>query len=168
MIVMDEDDCVVDITKFYLDFSVDESCGKCAPCRIGGRTLFNLLDKISKGNGTPEDVGSMERLSKAMQRTSLCGLGQTTPNPVMSVIRHFNDELMSHINDKKCPACKCTDLVHYRIDPEACIGCTVCARRCPVSCIAGERKQAHVIDQTACVKCGACLEACKFGAVIKE
>jgi NADH:ubiquinone oxidoreductase subunit F (NADH-binding)/(2Fe-2S) ferredoxin len=168
MIVMDEDDCVVDITKFYLDFSVDESCGKCAPCRIGGRTLYNLLDKVSKGNATIDDVASMETLSKAMQRTSLCGLGQTTPNPVMSVIRHFNDELMAHIEGKKCPAGKCADLVHYRIDAEACIGCTVCARRCPVNCISGEKKQAHVIDQSACVKCGACLVACKFGAVIKE
>ncbi len=168
MIVMDEDDCVVDITKFYLDFSVDESCGKCSPCRIGGRTLYNMLDGISKGQGKVEDLAQMETLSHAMQRASLCGLGQTTPNPVRSVIRHFNDELMAHIEGKTCPAGKCQDLVTYSIDGEACIGCTVCARRCPVNCIKGEVKKVHVIDQDACVKCGACLEACKFSAVLKS
>jgi len=168
MIVMDEDDCVVDITRFYLDFSVDESCGKCAPCRIGGRTLLNLLDKVANGNGTVEDVEQMQTLSHAMQRASLCGLGQTTPNPVLSVIRHFKDELMEHIEHKHCPAGKCSKLVTFTIDPDACIGCTVCARRCPVSCISGERKAVHVIDQSKCVKCGACLEACKFGAVLKS
>jgi NADH:ubiquinone oxidoreductase subunit F (NADH-binding)/(2Fe-2S) ferredoxin/Pyruvate/2-oxoacid:ferredoxin oxidoreductase delta subunit len=168
MIVMDEDDCVVDITKFYLDFSVDESCGKCSPCRIGGRTLYNMLDRISKGQGKVEDLPQMETLSHAMQRASLCGLGQTTPNPVRSVIRHFNDELMAHIEGKCCPAGKCQDLVKYTIDGAKCIGCTVCARRCPVNCISGEVKKVHVIDQDACVKCGACLEACKFSAVIKS
>lgn len=168
MIVMDEDDCVVDITRFYLDFSVDESCGKCAPCRIGGRTLLNLLDKVAGGNATVEDVEQMQTLSHAMQRASLCGLGQTTPNPVLSVIRHFKDELMEHIDHKHCPAGKCSKLVTFTIDPDACIGCTVCARRCPVNCISGERKAVHVIDQSRCVKCGACLEACKFGAVLKS
>lgn len=168
MIVMDEDDCVVDITKFYLDFSVDESCGKCSPCRIGGRTLYNILDRISKGQGKADDIAQMETLSHAMQRASLCGLGQTTPNPVRSVIRHFNEELMAHIDDKTCPAGKCQDLVQYTIDGVACIGCTVCARRCPVNCIKGEVKKVHVIDQDACVKCGACLKACKFGAVLKS
>lgn len=168
MIVMDEDDCVVDITKFYLDFSVEESCGKCAPCRIGGRTLLNLLEKISAGNGTDDDIATMQKLSTAMQKASLCGLGQTTPNPVLSVIRHFNEELMTHINDKKCPAGKCSKLVTFTIDKEACIGCTVCARRCPVNCISGERKLPHEIDQSKCVKCGECLAACKFNAVLKS
>ena len=168
MIVMDEDDCVVDITKFYLDFSVEESCGKCAPCRIGGRTLLNLLEKIAAGNGTGDDIATMQKLSTAMQKASLCGLGQTTPNPVLSVIRHFNDELMSHIDDKKCPAGKCSKLVTFTIDKEACIGCTVCARRCPVNCISGERKLPHEIDQSRCIKCGECLAACKFNAVLKS
>ncbi len=168
MIVMDEDDCVVDVTKFYLDFSVDESCGKCAPCRIGGKTLLTLLDRVSKGTATDADVDTMKQLAVAMQRASLCGLGQTTPNPVLSIIRHFNDELQAHIQDRSCPAGKCKDLVRFEIDPEACIGCTVCARRCPVNCISGEPKQVHVIDQDRCVKCGACLEACKFNAVIKS
>ncbi len=168
MIVMDEDDCVLDVTKFYLDFSVDESCGKCAPCRIGGKTLLTLLDRISKGTGTEDDLAHMKQLSVAMQRASLCGLGQTTPNPVLSIIRHFEDELNNHIQDRHCPAGKCTALVRFEIDPEACIGCTVCARRCPVNCIAGDRKLPHVIDQERCVKCGACLEACKFNAVIKS
>jgi len=168
MIVMDEDDCVVDITRFYLDFSVDESCGKCAPCRIGGRTLLNMLDKIATGGATLEDVSKMETLCTAMQRASLCGLGQTTPNPVLSVIRHFREELMEHIEHKHCPAGKCKSLVTFTIDAATCIGCTVCARRCPVSCISGERKAAHVIDQSKCIKCGACLDACKFGAVLKS
>jgi NADH:ubiquinone oxidoreductase subunit F (NADH-binding)/(2Fe-2S) ferredoxin len=168
MIVMDEDDCVVDITKFYLAFSVDESCGKCAPCRIGGRQLLDYMEKISSGQATDEDLEKIKDIAFAMQKASLCGLGQTTPNPALSVMRHFESELMEHVRNKRCPAGKCKNLVVYTIDPEACIGCTVCARRCPVNCIRGERKKTHEIDQSQCVKCGVCLEACKFGAVVKS
>lgn len=166
MIVMDEDDCIVDVAKFYLEFTVEESCGKCAPCRIGGRKLFNLLDKISKGNGTMEDLDTMTQIGKAMTTASLCGLGQTASNPVISTMKYFRDEYLAHIVDKKCHAGKCKELVTYSIEAEKCIGCTVCARKCPVNCIAGERKAPHVIDQSKCIKCGACYDACKFDAVI--
>ena len=167
MIVMDEDDCIVDVTKFYLEFAVDESCGKCSPCRIGGRKLLDILDRISKGNGKVEDLDQIESIANAMKKASLCGLGQTTPNPTLSLIRYFKDEIMAHIVDKTCPAGKCKDLVKFTIDTEKCIGCTLCARRCPVPCIAGDKRQPHVIDQEACIKCGECFNACKFDAVIK-
>ncbi len=165
MIVMDEEDCMVDVAKFYLEFTVDESCGKCAPCRIGGRTLYNMLCDVTKGKGTINDVKKMKDIATAMQRTSLCGLGQTAPNPVISVLRHFNDEFMAHIEEKRCPAGRCSELVTYYILPEKCIGCTLCARRCPVGCIKGERRGVHVIEQEQCIKCGECYKACKFEAV---
>ncbi|MFP4417124.1 MAG: NADH-ubiquinone oxidoreductase-F iron-sulfur binding region domain-containing protein [Chitinivibrionales bacterium] len=168
MIVMDEDDCIVDVAKFYLDFTVDESCGKCAPCRIGGRSLFNLMDNITKGKGSVEDIKKMRDIGHAMQKASLCGLGQTAPNPVISVLKYFEEEFMAHIIDKKCPAGKCTELVRYMILPDKCIGCGLCARRCPVNCISGEKRQPHVIDQQACIKCGECFQVCKFDAVGKE
>jgi len=168
MIVMDDEDCIVDIVKFYLDFSVEESCGKCAPCRIGGRKLLNIMNKITKGTGTMEDIDTMRSIGSAMQRASLCMLGATTPNPVLSTLKYFPEEYLAHIKDHKCPAGKCKALVTYRIDKEKCIGCTVCARKCPVPCIAGERKLPHEIDQSKCIKCGACFEACKFGAVVVE
>ncbi len=168
MIVMDEDDCIVDVTKFYLDFSVDESCGKCSPCRIGGKSLYNILDRITKGKGTLEDLDQMKEIGVAMQRASLCGLGQTTPNPILSTMNYFADEYRAHIVDKKCPAKKCTDLVSYTIEEDKCIGCTVCSRKCPVSAIQGERKSSHIIDQESCVKCGVCFDVCKFDAVIVE
>jgi len=167
LIVMDEDDCMLDIAKFYLDFTVDESCGKCAPCRIGGKQLYGILDGISKGNGEIEDIQKLKDISLAMQRASLCGLGQTAPNPVASTLRYFENEYMEHIVDKKCSAGVCKDLLQFVIHKDKCVGCTVCARKCPVNAISGERKQPHEIDQSACIKCGACYEACKFQAITR-
>ena len=165
LIVMDEDDCIPDIAKFYLDFTVDESCGKCAPCRIGGRKLLNYLDKICKGEGSHEDIENMKEISEAMSRASLCGLGQTASNPVQSSLRYFMDEYKEHIDEKKCRAGKCKNLLCYSIDTAKCVGCTACARVCPVNAIAGERKQPHIIDAAKCIKCGQCFEVCKFHAV---
>ncbi|MCF7863999.1 MAG: NADH-quinone oxidoreductase subunit NuoF [Kiritimatiellales bacterium] len=167
MIVMDEDDCMIDVTKFYLEFTVDESCGKCAPCRIGGRTNYNILDKISKGKGTLEDLETLKVVGHAMRKASLCGLGQTAPNPIMSTMKYFENEYLAHINDKKCPAGKCKDLLSYTIVAEKCVGCTACARVCPVGCISGEVKAVHMIDQDQCIKCGQCLTKCKFDAILK-
>ena len=165
LIVMDETDCVVDIAKFYLDFTVEESCGKCAPCRIGGRKLLNYLTKISEGNGTMEDLEAMERIAKAMCKASLCGLGQSAANPVLSMLKYFKDEVVEHVVDKKCRAGKCSKLIQYKIDPAKCKGCTMCARKCPAGAISGALKNPHVIDTTKCVKCGACEATCKFGAI---
>jgi len=165
LIVMDEDDCIPNIAKFYLDFTVDESCGKCAPCRIGGRKLLNYLEKICNGDGTSADIENMQEISEAMARASLCGLGQTASNPVKSSLRYFMDEYKEHIDEKKCRAGKCKNLLRYTIDTAKCVGCTACARVCPASAIAGERKQPHVIDKTKCIKCGQCFEVCKFHAV---
>ena len=167
MIVMDEDDCMVDVNKFYLDFTVDESCGKCAPCRIGGRTICNLLGKITSGNGEESDIKLIQELAFAMQKASLCGLGQTAPNPVLSTLRYFPEELMAHIRERKCPSGKCRDLVQYTILPDKCIGCGLCARRCPVPCIAGEKRKPHKIDAARCIKCGECYNVCKFDAVTR-
>jgi len=168
MIVMDEDDCVVDVSKFYMAFCVDESCGKCAPCRIGTNQMHALLDKISKGTGEEADLDKLDRIGKAMTKASLCLLGGSAANPTMSTIRHFRDEYLEHIRDHKCRAGKCKELVIYEINPEKCIGCGLCARKCPVPCIAGEKKQPHVIDFSRCLKCGECFKACKFGAVVKR
>ncbi|MFZ2636457.1 MAG: NADH-quinone oxidoreductase subunit NuoF, partial [Rectinemataceae bacterium] len=168
MIVMDEDDCVVDVSKFYMYFCVDESCGKCAPCRIGTNQMHSILDKISKGKGEESDLASLEKIGKAMTKASLCLLGGSAANPTLSTIRHFREEYLEHIRDHKCRAGKCKDLVVYEIDPVKCIGCGLCARRCPVPCIAGEKKQPHVIDKARCIKCGECFAACRFGAVIKR
>lgn len=165
MIVMDEDDCMVDVTRFYLEFSVDESCGKCAPCRIGGQKLHSILSRITEGRAHDQDLENLDAIGNAMQHASLCGLGQTAPNPVISTLQSFRDEYEAHIRDRRCPARHCKALVRYEIDPEACIGCTVCARKCPVNCIHGERKAVHWIDQEECIKCGECYAVCKFGAV---
>ena len=165
LIVMDETDCVVDIAKFYLDFTVDESCGKCAPCRIGGRKLLNYLKKISEGRGTEQDIADMRQICDAMNKASLCGLGQTASNPVRSTLQYFMDEYMEHIKDKKCRSGKCSRLVQYKIDAAKCKGCTMCARKCPAGAITGALKAPHVIDASKCVKCGACEATCKFGAI---
>jgi NADP-reducing hydrogenase subunit HndC len=144
---------------------VDESCGKCAPCRIGGRQLYDTLDRLTKGKGVLEDIANMKKIGAAMQKASLCGLGQTAPNPVLSALNTFEEEYMEHIDKKFCRAGKCKDLMRYTIIEDKCIGCTLCARKCPVNCISGERKQPHLIDQDACIKCGECFNACKFDAV---
>jgi len=166
LIVMDEDDCIVDVAKFYLEFTVDESCGKCAPCRIGGRTLQQLLEKITNGNGELSDLDTMKEIGMAMQKASLCGLGQTAPNPVMSTIRYFEEEYREHILDRHCRARKCKNLIQYNIT-DKCVGCTVCARVCPAQCISGKVKEQHVIDQERCIKCGQCMASCKFSAITK-
>jgi NADH-quinone oxidoreductase subunit F/NADP-reducing hydrogenase subunit HndC len=166
MIVMDEDDCVVDVSKFYMEFCVDESCGKCSPCRIGTRQIHELLEKISRGQGTMEDLEKIKEIGFAMQKSSLCALGQTAPNPTLSTIRKFESEYLAHIKDHKCPSGKCKHLVTFLIN-EKCIGCGACARKCPANCITGEKKARHVIDQSKCLKCGECFKTCKFGAVVK-
>ena len=167
LIVMDEDNCMVDIAKFFLEFTVDESCGKCTPCRVGTKRLLEILDKIISGNGELEDLDRMEELCNYIKSASLCGLGQTAPNPVISTLRYFRDEYIAHIVDKKCPAGVCKSLLQYKIIEDKCKGCTACARVCPVGAISGAVKTPHVIDTSKCIKCGACMDKCKFGAIIK-
>lgn len=165
MIVMDEDDCMVAVAKFYLEFIVEESCGKCSPCRIGNKRLLEILTRITEGRGTMEDLENLRNLSHVIKDTALCGLGQTSPNPVLSTLDNFYDEYIAHIRDHKCPSGKCKALLSFRIDPQLCVGCTLCSRNCPVDAIIGERKEPHFIDTTKCIKCGTCKDKCKFNAI---
>ena len=167
MIVMDEDNCMVDIARFFLDFTVDESCGKCTPCRIGTRRMLEILERITQGKGEEGDIEKLETLAENIKSSALCGLGQTAPNPVLSTIKYFRDEYEAHIKEKRCPAHHCQALLNYKIT-DACRGCTACARKCPVNAISGNVKEQHVIDQQKCIKCGSCIATCKFGAIIKE
>ena len=167
LIVMDEDNCMVDIAKFFLDFTVDESCGKCAPCRIGTKRMMEILEKITDGNGTLEDIDKLEELAYYIKENSLCGLGQTAPNPVLATLKFFREEYIAHVVDKKCPAGVCKSLLNYSIVADKCKGCTLCARKCPVGAINGTVKNPHTIDTAKCIKCGACMDSCKFGAIIK-
>lgn len=168
LIVMDEDNCMVDIAKFFLEFTVEESCGKCTPCRIGTKRMLEILEKITKGQGTLDDLDKLEELCYYIKENSLCGLGQTAPNPVLSTLRYFRDEYIAHVVDKKCPSGVCKALLSYHINPHKCKGCTLCARTCPSGAISGTVKEPHVIAHELCVKCGACMEKCKFGAIEKR
>ena len=168
MIVTDDSTCMVDFARFFLDFTVDESCGKCTPCRIGTRRLLELLQKITDGRGEPEDLDKLEELCYYIKANALCALGQTAPNPVLSTLKYFRDEYEAHVYEKRCPAGVCKNLMHYEIQPDVCRGCTACARKCPVGAISGTVKQPHTIDVNKCIKCGACIETCKFGAIVKK
>ncbi|ADL68639.1 NADH dehydrogenase (quinone) [Thermoanaerobacterium thermosaccharolyticum DSM 571] len=168
LIVMDEDNCMVDIAKFFLEFTVDESCGKCSPCRIGTRRMLELLNKITSGKGEEGDIEKLETLANSIKASSLCGLGQTAPNPVLSTLRYFRDEYEAHIKEKRCPAGVCQALLRFRIDPEKCKGCGICAKNCPTNAISGKVKQPHVIDQDKCIKCGTCMDKCPFDAIYKK
>ncbi|MEG2453788.1 MAG: NADH-ubiquinone oxidoreductase-F iron-sulfur binding region domain-containing protein, partial [Clostridia bacterium] len=167
MIVMDEDNCMVDIAKFFLKFTVDESCGKCTPCRIGNRRLLEYLDKITAGKATLQDLDDMEKLCYYIKENSLCGLGQTAPNPVLSTLRYFRDEYVAHVVDKRCPAGVCKELLSYEIT-DKCVGCSLCSKKCPVGAISGKIKEKFVIDNSKCIKCGVCADNCKFKAIIKK
>ena len=168
LIVMDEDNCMVDIAKFFLEFIIDESCGKCSPCRIGTKRLYDLLTKITEGKGTLEDLATIEELCEHIKQSALCGLGQTAPNPVLSTLHHFRDEYIAHVVEKRCPAGVCKNLLHFVIDPGKCKGCTLCAKNCPADAIMGAVKAPHVIDPNKCIKCGACMDNCRFGAISKH
>ena len=168
LIVMDEDDCMPAVARFYLEFTEEESCGKCTPCRVGTKRLSELLKDITSGKGTMEHIAELKRISQVIRDTALCGLGQTAPNPVLSTLAHFEDEYIAHVKDKTCPAGKCTALLKFSINPDLCKGCTLCARKCPVGAISGEVRKPHTIDQTKCIKCGACIDNCKFKAISKN
>ena len=166
LVVMDEDTCMVEVARFFMNFTQNESCGKCVPCREGTKRMLEILTRIVNNEGTLEDLDLLEELADTIQNTALCGLGQSACKPVQSTLKYFRDEYEAHIRDKKCPACECSALLTITIDAEKCKGCTLCARKCPVECISGERKEAHVIDQSKCIKCKQCLSSCKFDAIL--
>jgi len=167
LIVMDDSKCMVNIAKFYLGFTVDESCGKCTPCRIGTKRMLEILDRITKGEGISEDIEKLERLSNTIKMTSICGLGQTAPNPVLSTLKYFKSEYIAHIEEKKCPAGECKDLASYKINQDKCKKCSLCARNCPVGAIVGDRENGFKIDMSKCIKCGTCATKCNFKAIEK-
>ena len=167
MIVLDEDDCMVDIAKYFVTFSEDESCGKCTPCREGTKRMAEILQRITTGHGTLDDLERLKRLARLVKKASLCGLGRAAPNPVLSTLEHYYDEYLAHVTDHRCPAKRCKALIHYEVSAEKCIGCTACARNCPVECISGTRREPHLIDQARCIKCGRCFEVCRFDAVLR-
>jgi NAD-dependent dihydropyrimidine dehydrogenase PreA subunit len=168
MIVMDEDTCMVEVARYFVAFTQQESCGKCTPCREGTRHMLDILTAITEGRGQAGDIELLEKMGQQIRATSLCGLGQTAPNPVLTTIRYFRHEYEAHINEKRCPSHACKSLIKYGILEDKCTGCTLCARNCPVSCISGERKKLHVINQDACIKCGMCFQVCRFDAVKVE
>lgn len=165
---MDEDNCMVDIAKFFLEFTVDESCGKCTACRIGTKRMYEILTKITEGKAEMEDLDKLEELCYYIKDNALCGLGQTAPNPVLSTLRYFKDEYIAHVRDKRCPAGVCKSLLSFKIDPSLCKGCSLCAKKCPVGAISGELKKPFSIDTSKCIKCGLCASNCKFGAISKS
>jgi NADH-quinone oxidoreductase subunit F len=169
MVVMDEETCIVDVARYFLSFTQAESCGKCVPCRIGTKQMLDILERICQGEGRPEDIDLLQQLGENIKAGSLCQLGQTAPNPVLTTLRYFREEYEAHINEKRCPALSCANLISFYILPDKCQGCGICLRNCPAECIAGDKRMVHVIDQEKCVKCGTCLEVCpeRFGAVVK-